>query len=245
MLKHELEQIGGRLFKWRGQLPILLFLFALGVMFASKHLAAYQDYPLWWGWVCLGVCYFGQFIRAYTIGYAARGTSGRNRAKQKAESLNTEGIYSAVRHPLYLGNFFMWWGIALYVPVWWFSILFLLIYWLYYERIMMAEEAFLLNKFGQAYEVWAAKTPPFFPSFKNWTPKPTSFDWKAVFRREYSSFFAVAFSLAFVNLSSNYIFEQQWHLDPFWQGLLVFSGVILLLLRSLKKYTSVLADKSR
>ena len=35
-------------------------------------------------------------------------TSGKNTAKQIAESLNTSGIYSVLRNPLYLANFLNW-----------------------------------------------------------------------------------------------------------------------------------------
>ena len=34
-----------------------------------------------------------------------KNTSGRNTHDQVADSLNTSGIYSIVRHPLYVGNF--------------------------------------------------------------------------------------------------------------------------------------------
>ncbi|MGC9453013.1 MAG: methyltransferase family protein, partial [Oceanipulchritudo sp.] len=47
------------------------------------------------------------------------GTSGRNTKQQVAYSLNTTGFYSVVRNPLYLGNFFMYLGIALFTHHWW------------------------------------------------------------------------------------------------------------------------------
>ena len=53
------------------------------------------------------------------MGFAPRGTSGRNTLGQVAEVLNTSGMYSVVRNPLYLGNFVIWLGLALFIKVWW------------------------------------------------------------------------------------------------------------------------------
>ena len=51
-------------------------------------------------------------IRIYTVGTTPAGTSGRNRDKQIAEKLNKTGVYSIIRHPLYLGNLLIWLGVA-------------------------------------------------------------------------------------------------------------------------------------
>src|SRR5690625_4190690 len=109
----------------------------------------------------------GLSIRLVTIGFTSKNTSGRNTTEgQVADTLNTTGIYSTVRHPLYLGNFLMWLGIALWTGNFWFIISFCLFYWVYYERIMFAEESFLRKKFGDRYLEWAEQTPAFFPSLK-------------------------------------------------------------------------------
>ena len=71
-------------------------------------------------------------------------TSGRNTSEgQVADTINQTGMYSMVRHPLYVGNFIMWLGIALFTASIWFVLLFIAVYWLYYERIMYAEEQFM------------------------------------------------------------------------------------------------------
>ena len=100
-----------------------------------------------------------------TVGYVPRGTSGRNTRKQVAEVLNTTGMYSVVRHPLYVGNFIMWLGISLFFHLWWFTLLIALIFWVYYEKIMYAEEAFLEEKFGEQFLALGRKNPAFYPSF--------------------------------------------------------------------------------
>ncbi|GHU14504.1 hypothetical protein FACS189441_4300 [Betaproteobacteria bacterium] len=97
-----------------------------------------------------------------TATYTPANTSGRNTTGgQLADCLNTTGIYSIVRHPLYLGNFLMWFGISLLTGNLWFVTAFCLIYCVYYERIMYAEEQFFRRKFGIVYTEWAAKTPVF------------------------------------------------------------------------------------
>ncbi|WP_154855665.1 methyltransferase family protein [Cyclobacterium xiamenense] len=96
---------------------------------------------------------------------APENTSGKNtRVGQVADQLNTLGIYSTVRHPLYLGNFISWFAIALLTANYWFVCVFILIYWLYYERIAMAEKQFLRRKFGSKYLHWADAVPAFIPN---------------------------------------------------------------------------------
>ncbi|MBW6498500.1 MAG: DUF1295 domain-containing protein [Bacteroidales bacterium] len=62
--------------------------------------------------ICLFFCLLGFGIRIYIVGHTPKNTSGRNTSGQLADELNTTGVYSVVRHPLYLGNFFMWLGMA-------------------------------------------------------------------------------------------------------------------------------------
>ena len=105
--------------------------------------------------IFLAVSLLGQLIRIFTVGFAPKNTSGRNTVNgQIADELNTTGIYSLIRHPLYLGNFFMWLGPVLFLRSVGFLIVFFLLYWLYYERIMFAEEQFLRRKFGEVYDKW-------------------------------------------------------------------------------------------
>lgn len=248
-LIEEMDRTGNWLFRWRSFLPVVLYVFAAAVI----ALEADDDMPLFnltWAAVCLVVSMTGQLIRAITIGYTPRGTSGRNTKEgQVAEVLNTKGIYSTVRHPLYLGNFFMWMGIVLYVGNWWFAGVCALLFWLYYERIMFAEEAFLRNKFGQTYLDWASGTPAFWPSLRNWKPAGWHFSMRNVLKREYSGFFAVFLSFALVDAMKLYthIGWMGWgdFITPFWMWLLAGSAVVFVLLRTLKKHTRALNAADR
>src|SRR5690606_25761265 len=123
-----------------------------------------------------------------------KNTSGRNTHEgQVADTLNTTGIYSIVRHPLYLGNFLMWLGPALLTENLWFIIVFILSYWVYYERIMFAEEQFLARKFGEVYTKWADSVPAFIPKFRPFSKPDFPFSIKKVLKKEKNGLFALFF----------------------------------------------------
>ena len=104
----------------------------------------------------------GLALRAYCVGYAPRGTSGRNKSAQVADVLNTTGVYSLCRNPLYLANCLTYVGFAVFAQNLLLAFVMCLALVLYYERIIMAEETFLEKRFGQAYRDWAKKVPAFF-----------------------------------------------------------------------------------
>ena len=56
----------------------------------------------------------GSRSAVHVAGHVPAGTSGRNTRGQIALELNTTGLYSIVRHPLYVGNFLMWLGLAMF-----------------------------------------------------------------------------------------------------------------------------------
>ena len=107
-------------------------------------------------------------------GTPSRGTSGRIPKRSGPEHSSTTGVYSVVRHPLYLGNYLIGLGAVLVPFEFWFFSLYTLLYWLYYERIMMAEERFLVSRFGDSFEEWAKQTPAFIPRMSQWIPPRVS-----------------------------------------------------------------------
>lgn len=246
-LVKQLEKQGNWLFRYRGQLPLILFLLVIPVMF--RQIDTNQGSLL--TIIAIVVSFAGVVVRGYTIGTTPRGTSGRNTKQQVAESLNTSGIYSTVRHPLYLGNYLMWIGIVIYTFDIGFVLFVSLLYWIYYERIMMAEEGFLIGKFGQSYENWASGVPAFIPSFKNFVSPSTSFSLKSVFRREYSGWLATVVGFAYVDFlrqlfTNDYNFQlasEAWW--QYWRVILIVSVTITLILRSLKHYTTLLKEEGR
>ena len=147
------------------------------------------------------------------------------------------GIYSLLRHPLYLGNFFMWLGPVLFLRSFCFIIIFGLMYWLYYERIMFAEEQFLRRKFGDIYDKWSEKVGSFIPySFKLVKTK-LSFSLRNVLAREYNSFVNIFVIFALLDLFRNYFLSGRIYLTPMWIYLGVTAFVIWIVLRTIQKNT--------
>lgn len=244
-LREDFENAGNWLFRWRSYLPlpvIGLFLLALKDYELPGH-SRMLDYA--WEAVCLMVSFFGLGIRVVTVGHTPRGTSGRNTKKQVAEILNTTGMYSMVRNPLYLGNFFMWLGIALFAHTWWLIVIYVLMFWLYYERIIFAEEAYLRGRFGEEYLEWANRTPVFIPRFGQYRKAALPMSFKNALRREYNGFFAVIATLFAFETFGELFSEGRLEFDPGWLLLLGVGFGIWLTLRSLKKYTTILNVEGR
>jgi protein-S-isoprenylcysteine O-methyltransferase Ste14 len=188
-LQKQIEIQGNWLFKYRGILPLIILVAGILVFIYSKLDASNFFYgkPSFMNYYifgCVFISLIGLAVRIYTIGYTPDNTSGRNTYEQVADTVNRTGIYSIVRHPLYVGNFLMWLGIAFVVQNFWFVAVFMLVYWIYYERIIYAEEQFLLRKFGDTFTEWASKTPTFIPNFKLFVKPNIPFRWKKVLRQE-------------------------------------------------------------
>jgi len=213
-LQEEFEKRGNWLFRHRGVLPIFI-LFAGIIIYLWNRVhpedsfLGHEPYRMYYEFICLSICLFGLWIRIYTVGYTPKNTSGRNVGKQVADKLNTTGIYSLVRHPLYVGNFFMWFGLSLLTGHIWFVIVFCLSYWLYYERIMFAEEQFLRNKFGSEYLEWAETVPAFVPRLRGFTKPSLSFSWKKVIKKEKNGFAAIFLIFFLFNVAGELIVNER------------------------------------
>jgi protein-S-isoprenylcysteine O-methyltransferase Ste14 len=195
---------------------------------------------------CLAVSLLGLVVRIYTVGYTPANTSGRNtKAGQVADELNTTGIYSIVRNPLYLGNFLMWLGIAMLTANIWFIVSFCFLYWIYYERIIFAEEQFLRKKFSDVYVDWTKVTPIFIPKFSRYKKPSYSFSWKKVLKKEKNGLAAL-----FIVFAIFHITEQLINNEPIQPNHYIIIGcivtcVLYLILKIFKKYTRVLDSEGR
>lgn len=238
-LIEEMNSQGNWLFKYRGQLPLVIVGVGL-LFFITSKLETHEPTNRFVIFIYLAISLLGQFIRIMTVGFTPKGTSGRNTQAQVAEDLNTSGIYSTCRHPLYLGNFFMWLGIVLVMQNWWFSVIFILVYWLYYERIMFAEEFYLRKKFGEKYIEWSLKTPAFIPALGKFTKSKLNFSIRNVLKREYNGFFATMLLFTLLKLIDNYLVLSDIYLEIEWIIIFCFSLILFLTLRTLKKSTKIL-----
>jgi len=245
-LVNAFEKEGNFLFKHRGEIPIILFLAAIPVVYFTDTAYLSGQAKGIIIYIAVSLSILGFLIRAIAIGTTPKGTSGRNTKEgQVAESLNTTGIYSMVRHPLYLGNYFMWIGIVLFTYNFAFVTIITLAFWLYYERIMFAEERFLERKFGDAYMNWANKTPAFIPCFRKYKKNVIPFSFVSVLRREYSGLLATVVGFVFIDDMRIYFTTGGYKLETTWHYALIAILIIALILRSLKHYTSVLKEEGR
>jgi protein-S-isoprenylcysteine O-methyltransferase Ste14 len=233
-LREELRSNGEWLFRWRSYLPLVLFALVFPAMVVSRQGTAQES---WMGWdlFCLAVGLAGEAVRVLTVGFVPRGTSGRNTHGQVAEALNTTGMYSLVRHPLYLGNFLMWMGPALLPANGWLAATVVLAFWLYYERIMFAEEEFLRGSYGEPYVRWASRTPAFIPRPGAWRAPSLPFSLPTVLRRELSSVFGLVAAFTVLELAGDYGALGRFYLDPLWAAIFGISLILFLLLVALKR----------
>ena len=202
---------GNWLFRYRSYVPLFMFIAVIPFLWHdTEDFGSFQQWE--WGLTCLIISLLGLLVRVIVILQTPDGTSGRNVNQQEASTLNTKGIYSMVRHPLYLGNFLMWLGLILYAGSVEFLIFAVFFFWIYYERIMFAEEEFLRAKFGKQFEVWAELTPAFFPSFKHYEPTLYRFNWKRIIHREYHGIAALIISFAYLNFLKNLLQLHQLYL---------------------------------
>lgn len=174
-------RLGKFLFKYRSftPLPLILLTFAL---FRPASAA-----PLWTG-LGLAVAFLGEGIRSFSVGYAAGGTSGRE-SFLKAESLNTTGLYSLVRNPLYWGNGLIFAGLLVVYAQPWALAVFIVFLFLQYHFIVLAEESFLRERHGSGYDGYCSRVNRWLPRFRGYMPPDRPFAWRKVFYKENDSCF--------------------------------------------------------
>jgi protein-S-isoprenylcysteine O-methyltransferase Ste14 len=235
------------LFRWRSFLPVLIILLVVPALrdplFASDEGAF--DFEDAWEIICVAVAFFGLAIRVYTIGHVPEGTSGRNTKDQRADALNTTGIYSVVRHPLYVGNFLIWLGVAMFVRCWWLTLMFVLLFALFYERIIFTEEEFLRKKYGKEWDEWAAGTPAFIPRLKNYKKAALPFSMRNVLNKEYHVFFNIILAFAVIEILEGLVTDRKFELDLAWVVAVAAGLAAWITLRILKKMTKVLHVEGR
>lgn len=237
-LKQELENQGNWLFKYRSFLPLGILLIGLIVFIQTVLLPEGSECTFHYETFCLAISLFGLSIRIYTVGFTPKNTSGRNTKEgQVADELNTSGIYSIVRNPLYVGNFFMWLGLALMTTNVWFIISFILFYWIYYERIVFAEEQFLERKFGEEYINWASKVPAFIPNFSLYRNSDLTFSSQKVLLKEKNGLFAIFLVYTVFEFFAETILHHEHYNMIFIVGC-ALTMLLYIVLKFIKKRTS-------
>ncbi len=140
--------------RWFSLLLIPLLIFSIGVIEQEEFVEITMD---WLGFALIILCVLGRSYCTLFIGGV------------KNEMVVRDGPFSIVRNPLYVFSFFGIVGIGMQSSR--LSILFLLVaaFIIYYYFVVRREEAYLLNKFGDAYTKYLNEVPRWFPKFSLWS----------------------------------------------------------------------------
>jgi protein-S-isoprenylcysteine O-methyltransferase Ste14 len=157
--------------------------------------------------VILGIliAFAGQSLRLLVIGYVYVKRGGKNR-RIYADKLVVEGFYAHTRNPMYVGNFLITVGVGITYGSPWIYFLVIPFFSFVYVTIVMAEEAFLSDKFGGEYEDYVQRVNRFVPDFrgiKN-SLKDFHYDWKRALRKDYGTIFGTLFGILIINLWKTY-----------------------------------------
>lgn len=157
-MKQTMIRIGNFFFKTRNKaFPIIVVaLFALALpaqtVLGSTHLADVKDL------VAIALALSGLAVRGVVIGYAYIKRGGLNK-KVYAENLVTEGMFGVCRNPLYVGNVLIYVGVFLLHGDLLVTISGIVVFLFIYQCIVLAEEAYLADKFGEGYQHYCADVP--------------------------------------------------------------------------------------
>ena len=173
--------LGNFFFRFRTTIsPFLLVLLLL------PGRAVFDD-PLIAALIGLAIAAVGQVIRATTIGFEYIVRGGRNH-RVYADGLVTKGLFEHTRNPMYVGKFLMVLGVGFASNRWPSLLAITLAYSFMYQCVTLAEEAYLRNKFGPAFDEYCRRVPRWLPRLSGLgeTLSGSEFRWRRVLVKGYS-----------------------------------------------------------
>jgi protein-S-isoprenylcysteine O-methyltransferase Ste14 len=251
-LSDNLIRQGQWLFRWRSYLPLAIL--PVGALaFRDYHWfsAAVGDTAEdWWDLICMAIALAGFGLRVLTVGFVPEGTSGRTTRRQHADVLNTTGMYSIVRHPIYLANFLIFLGFVLTFKSVLYTLFVGIACFAYYERIILAEEDFLESIHGERFRQWAVDTPTLLPAPRLWISPALAFSWRTALMREYHGLMLIAAlffaSKLFEGLAIRGLSFRPWlGAEPYYVAMLATCTTFYLVVRFIRKRTDWLEVAGR
>jgi protein-S-isoprenylcysteine O-methyltransferase Ste14 len=222
--------VGNFFFKYRN-IIFLFFYLALFIpswpLFSERNAGPrYYRWPIFIG---LFITFLGQFTRAVSIAldYIIRG--GRD-GKVYAENLVTGGMFNHCRNPLYVGNILMLAGVGVLSNSLFYVAVMLPVFLFIYQAIVLAEENFLKNKFGDQYDSYCARVNRWLidPSGIGKTFSISTFNWRRYITKEYNTIYIWLTGITLVML---FTYPQLTNYDSRQRNLLL--SIILPLLLAL------------
>ena len=204
------EKIADLCFRFRAisVVPLILICYFL---FSPVDLGSFNSLVSVIGFV---IALLGGMTRMISVGFSKPVTSGRENYL-KAENLNTKGLYSLVRNPLYVGNFLIYNGILIAYSSIYALVLLNVFFVLNYYFIIYSEEAYLKSKFGLEYEDYLKNVPSVIPNFRNYKKNDRGFGLLKVMLREKNTTFYWIFFYIISLLLKQYKLNDG-AIDNFW-----------------------------
>jgi protein-S-isoprenylcysteine O-methyltransferase Ste14 len=238
LLKDRLNDIGNLLFRYRGY---QFFIYFIAAFLGWKHSFITKD-NFYYELICLVITILGMLIRAFTVGYVSIGTSGRNCHEQEAEELNTTGLYSIVRNPLYIGNYFIFLGVVMLTQDLRTTLIISIVYWIFYTPIILTEEAFLLEKFKAQYLNYTKEVNCLIPMFKNFKKPANKFSLHMVLMREHDTLLTTVLLFLATETIMEYAQLRKFQIDTFYIVFLILTVIIFSILKYIKKYRGLITS---
>jgi protein-S-isoprenylcysteine O-methyltransferase Ste14 len=174
---------GAWLFRYRSYLPVPL---ALVLVLVRKGAV---DAP----WIMIAgplLVATGEGLRLWAVRHI--GTISRTRTTRYGP-LMTAGPYAIVRNPLYVGNWFLWTGFAVWSGLLWMLPIAWVVFALQYRAIARWEAAFIRSIYTSAYDAYAQRVRAWVPGWPAAaaTPPAPLHPWSKVLFSERGTLIAV------------------------------------------------------
>ena len=182
-----MARLGGWLFRHRTIIPLPL---ALLILLWPVHSG--PALPI--AFAGFGLVMFGEGLRLWGVHHI--GAISRTRT-DRLGPLVVSGPFAFVRNPLYVGNIALWTGLATSARLPWLAPVFVVVLAVEYHAIVRWEERLLDERFGDAYQQYAADVP-------RWVPAPlrtarragkdpnVAFSWRDTLYSERGTLIAIA-----------------------------------------------------
>ena len=172
----------------------------------------------------------GVGIRLYVAGVGPpRGPAER----ESSSGLDTSGPYSVVRHPLRAATLIVVFGFSLFPHVGVQPPVVLALALAHSAYRIRRDEARLRERFGAAFDRWAARVPALVPRLSGPVPARRPFDWRVALRREHAWVAGILVAPFFLDIAEDsWSTHGQLIVDPMWAVTALLGLAALLLLRS-------------